>query len=512
MLKSSPRTRSPWSALAVLALSMLVIGLDTMVLTVALPSLSRQLGATTTQLQWTTTAYTLVLGALMIPMGALGDRFGRSRLLAVSLLGFGAASALCAFSSNADMLIVGRALLGVCAAAAMPLSMAVLPGLFPDLQDRQRAMGIWMASSALGLPLGPIVGGLLLQHFWWGSVFLINVPIALVGAVAVWFLIPNSRGVVRDRFDYAGVVLSGVGFGSLVYAFTEAGENGWGSVQFIGWLLASIGLLAAFVWRELTTDSPLVRLELLRRPAFRAGTALASATMLVLSGVTFQYSQEFSAAFGADALGVGLRLLPLVGALIVGTRVGTRVSTILGRRGAAMVFCLLMVAASVTQALAADGGYPAYVAMSVLLGLGLGGVLPLAMSMATTDLDDSDAGSGSALLQSIRQIASAVGVAVLGSVVSAAYLPKVEALAMPDAVRAAARDGVVGGTAAAQHSAPGVVDGIVVAFEHGLAISALVCCAVSVVLVALCWLVPAQSSGEQTEVESGERDEIARPA
>ncbi|GAA4383085.1 MFS transporter [Tsukamurella soli] len=511
---STTRARSPWAALGVLALAMLVIGLDAMVLTVALPSLSRELGATTSQLQWVTTVYPLVLGAFMVPFGALGDRLGRSRLLALSLLGFGAASALCAFSGSAAMLVVGRALLGLCAAAAMPLSMAVLPGLFPDPHERQRAMGVWMASSALGLPLGPILGGLLLRHFWWGSVFLINVPVAAVGAVAVWLMVPDSRGTVVPgaRLDIPGVALSVVGFGSLVYAFTEAGERGWTSARFVGWLAVAVALLVLFVWRQLTTPHPLVRLELLRRRGFLAGTVLASATMLLLSGATFQLSQEFSAAFDADALGVGLRLLPIVGALIVGTRISDMAGRRLGRRTVAMASCVLLLAACGVQAVVADGSYGVYAIMSVLLGLGLGGVIPMAMAMATMDLDDSDAGSGSALLQAIRQIASALGVAVLGSAVAAAYGARLVGVTMPASVRAAAQGGVVAGTTSARRVAPDSVAGIVGAYQHGLAMSALVGCGVSVVLVALCLLIPAQSARGPADAEAGEHDEAARTA
>ncbi|KXO98743.1 MFS transporter [Tsukamurella pseudospumae] len=506
-------TRSSWRALGVLSLAMLVIGLDTMVLMVALPSLSTELGATTNQLQWITTVYPLVLGAFMIPLGALGDRWGRSRLLALSLLGFGAASALCAVSTGPGMLIAGRALLGLCAAAATPLSMAVLPGLFPEPGERQRAMGIWMASSALGMPLGPIVGGVLLQHFWWGSVFLINVPIAMIGAIAVWRMIPDSRGVATGaRFDVPGSLLSIVGFGALVYAFTDAGRSGWTSAAFLAWLGVAAAFLVAFVVRELRVAYPLVRLDLLRRPGFRAGTILAAMSMMVLAGATFQFSQEFSAAFGADALGVGLRMLPIIGALIVATRIGEPAVRALGRRTVAAGACLLLLAACVVQATAASGGYGVYAVMSVLLGLGLGGLIPLAMSLATLDLHDSDAGSGSALLQSLRQIASALGVAVLGSVVSTAYLQRLGTVDMPRAVRAVAEDGVVAGTAVARAAAPDAVSGIVAAYEHGLAASGLVASAVCVVLVALCLLIPAQSAHEQADEDEQERDGVPRTA
>ncbi|MGX9293169.1 MFS transporter [Tsukamurella paurometabola] len=510
MPQNRNRARSPWAALTVLALAMLVIGLDTMVLTVALPSLARELGASTTALQWITTAYPLALGALMIPMGALGDRIGRVRVLSLALLGFGAASALCAFAGSTELLVAGRVLLGVCAAAAMPLSMGVLPTLFPDKAARERAMGVWMASSAAGMPLGPILGGVLLQHFWWGSVFLINVPIAVVAAVAVHRMIPESKAERPAGLDVIGVVTCVAGFGALVWAFTEAGASGWTSGRFLVLLGVAVAALALFGWRELTAERPLVRLTLLRRKGFLAGTVLASATMLLLASSVFQLAQVFSVLFQADSLGIGLRLLPVIAGLIVGARGGPVLVRRFGRRAVAAGSIGLLALTFAVQAAFPEGPLAVYTVTTVLLGLGLGGVMPLVMSLAMGDLDADDAGAGSALMQSIRQISSALGVAVFGSVVTAAYGERLGVVGLPGPLERLARDNPVVGVPAVRAADPGAIDGVLAAYAHGLAVGAVVGLVLSVVVLALCRLIPAESGDERDEAERGAA--AARPA
>ncbi len=510
MSENRNRTRSPWTALVVLALAMLVIGLDTMVLTVALPSLARELGASTTALQWITTSYPLALGALMIPMGALGDRVGRVRVLSLALLGFGAASALCALAGSTGVLVVGRVLLGVCAAAAMPLSMGVLPTLFPDKADRERAMGVWMASSAAGMPLGPILGGVLLQHFWWGSVFLINVPIAVIAAIAVRRMVPDSRSTAGGGLDLPGIVTCVAGFGALVWAFTEAGQSGWTSARFLGLLVVAVVALALFVWRELTAARPLVRLTLFQRRGFLAGTVLAGITMLVLASGVFQLSQLFSVLFGLDALGIGLRLLPIIGGILVGTRVGPVLAARVGRRAVAASSVLLLASGFVIQALWPAGPYGVYATITVLLGLGMGGVIPMVMAMATGDLDASDAGAGSALMQSIRQIASALGVAVFGSVVAAGYGARLAGLELPARLAGTVRDNPVAGVPALRAVDPSAVGPVLDAYSHGLAVAGVAGAVLSVGVLALCALIPAESGHDGAD--EGERSEAARAA
>ena len=510
----SARVRSPWLALGVIAAAMLTIGLDATIVNVALSPISRELGASTTELQWVTTSYALTLGALMIPFGALGDRLGRSRMLAGGLLAFALASLLCAFSPDPGTLVVGRVLLGAAAAAMVPLSMAVLPSLFPDAAERQKALGIWLAASALGLPLGPIVGGLLLQHFWWGSVFLVNVPLAGLGALAVIMLVPESRGSATARLDLLAVVLSAAGTGTLVYAFTAAGEHGWLSWQFGMALASAAALLAAFTVRTLRSAHPLVDLRLLRRRRFAIGTAMAAVTMVLLSGSMFGLTQLFSVSFGSDALSTGLRLLPLVGGLILGTRVGSRVIAAIGQRNAVVLFCLLVLAASVGQVFSVGASYWLFAVLMAVLGAGIGGIIPVSMFLAMGELSNADAGSGSALIQAIRQICSALGVALLGSVTASTYADRLDSVDLPTDVRGPVADSVTAGVqllATTGHRE--LITPVVEAYGHGLAVAGGVAAVIALATLALAWFmpdataplapVPAQAAGAADEPVDG---------
>ncbi|WP_062394362.1 MFS transporter [Gordonia phthalatica] len=508
------RTSRPWLSLGVLSVVMLVIGLDMMVLMVALPELARDLNATTGDLQWITMVYPLALGALMIPLGAVGDRIGRVRLLSWSLLGFAAASVFCALSPTVSWLIAGRMLLGVAAAAITPLSMGVLPSLFPDPDERRRALGIWMAAAAAGVPIGPIFGGLLLQHFWWGSAFLIGVPFAVVAAVSARVLIPEPReSLATGPIDVVSAVVSTAAFGGLVYAFTSAGDAGWLSPRFLIGTVAALGLLTALVRRIRTAAHPLFRPELLASRSFLLGTALVSAAMLLLGGITFQYSQLFAVAFDADSLGVGLRLLPVIGGLIVGTRLVEPVASRLGQRAAGLASGLLIGVGALLQALLTTGGYGVFAAVMVLTGVGMGGLIPLSMDLAVGEVVGADAGSGSAVLQSLRQIGTALGVAIIGSVSSVAYQTGIDGLrlsALPHGVADAVRDNGVAGVAAAQSGAPDLVEPITSAFLRGVSAAGWVGVGIGCGLTLLCLLLPAQSGhGRSESNDDGATDGIA---
>ena len=311
-----------WWALAALALSMLTIGLDATVLNVALPTLATELDASTSQLQWFVASYTLVLGALIIPMGSLGDRFGRKRLLLAGLAIFGASSAACAFADSAGVLIAARAFQGIGGAAMMPLSLAMLPVLFHDREERTRAMSIWVTCSAIGLPLGPIVGGWLLDHFSWGAVFLINVPLVAVGVLALSVYLPESRSTQTQPTDIPGIVLSSTGLVAVIYGLIEAGQDGWTSASVLAPILAGVALLDAFVAWERRSSHPLVDLALFSNRDFTIGTALATVANVALFGLLFVMPQYFQDVGGSNPLGTGVRLLPMIGGLIIATRIG----------------------------------------------------------------------------------------------------------------------------------------------------------------------------------------------
>ena len=483
---SAPTRR--WFALGALALSMLTIGLDTTILAVALPTLSHELGASTSQLQWFSAAYTLVLAALLLPAGDMGDRFGRKGLLLGGLGVFGLASLLCAFATSPGMLIADRALLGVGAAVMMPLSMAVLPVLFPEPADRQRALTVWVTSTSLGLPLGPIVGGWLLQHFWWGSVFLVNVPVVLIGLVAIALWVPASHGITSGRFDLAGAVLSSTGLLALTFGLIEVGRRGWSDPMCLASIVVGVALLAGFVLFERGRSNPIVDLALFRSRPFAMGSTLATLAGFLMFGIIFTVPQYTDAVLGTDALGTGLRMLPMIGGLIVGTRLG---APLLRRLTPALVIAVgfvILTAASVLGALTTLSSGYGYVAIwLVLAGVGFGVVLPVAMSAALSALPPARAGSGSGLIQALRQAGGTIGVAVLGTILSAGYLAR---LHLPASLPAAAQDQVndsvgAGVAVARQLGDQALVHDVQAAFVHGLSMVMLACVVMSVVGVVL---------------------------
>ena len=269
-----------WWALGALALSLMTVGLDLTILNVALPTLATELHASTGELQWFADAYNVVLAAALLPAGLLGDRFGRKRMLLLALSLFGAASLACSFAESSGQLIAGRALLGLGAAALLPLSMSILPVLFTPA-ERPRALTIWVTANSLGIPLGPIVGGWLLDNHRGGSVFLINVPVVLIGLAAIAVLLPESRDPRRPRIDVAGVITSSLGLVGLTYGVIQGGEHGWGEPGTLLTLAVGIASLGAFVLRQLREarrpgGQPLVDLALFRSPRFTWGGVLST--------------------------------------------------------------------------------------------------------------------------------------------------------------------------------------------------------------------------------------------
>src|ERR1700683_4534034 len=323
-----------WWALVAIAASVLVVGLDLTVLNLALPTIATDLHASTGDLQWFSAAYSLVLAAAMLPAGLLGDRLGRKKVLLVALVLFGASSAACAYATSTGELIAARAVLGIGAAAIFPLSLSVIPVLFAP-EERQKPIALMASATFISFPIGPIVGGYLLDHFWWGSVVLINVPVVLLALVAVIVLMPESRRELRPRLDVVGVLLSSAGLGGLTYGFIRAGDTGWTSTSALATIAAGIAVLAVFVaWeRRLTRRAargvnvrPLIELGLFRSAGFTWGTTLATLVSFAMFGIFFAMPQFFQEVQGTNAVGSGLRLLPMIGGLVVGMIGSTRLA------------------------------------------------------------------------------------------------------------------------------------------------------------------------------------------
>jgi MFS transporter, DHA2 family, multidrug resistance protein len=471
-----------WWALGALALSLMTVGLDLTILNVALPTLATELDASTGQLQWFADAYNLVLAAALLPAGLLGDRFGRKRMLLIALSLFGAASLACSFADSSGQLIAGRALLGLGAAALMPLSMSILPVLFTP-EERPRALTIWVTANSLGIPLGPIVGGWLLDHYHWGSVFLINVPVVLIGLVAIAVLLPESRDPRRPRIDIPGVITSSLGLVGITYGVIQGGENGWDAASTLLTLAVGVVSLGAFVLRQLGESrrpdgQPLVDLALFRSPNFTWGGVLATLSTFAMFGVLFAMPQYFQAVIGADALGTGLRLLPIIGGLLLGAQLSDRIAPRVGPAvTVALGFALLAGGLLAGATTGADTGYGFAAAWMTVLGAGLGFALPAAMDAAIGALSPDRSGVGSALLMALRQVGGTIGVAVLGTVLASGYRD-----ALGDGVPEAARESVSAGAAVAhQLGSPSLLESVQTAFIEGMDAMLWVCAGVAVV-------------------------------
>jgi len=463
-----------WLALAAIVLALIAIGLDGTVLSLALPTLSRSLGASEAELQWFVTAYTLALAAAMLPSGLLGDRYGRRSVLLGSLLLFGAMSIACAFSTTPLEFIAARAILGVAGAAAIVMSLSVITVLF-DEAERPRAMGIWAAGNFLSMPIGPIVGGYLLTHAWWGWVFLMNVPIIVIGTLVVIAFVPDSRSERRPGMDYPGVALSSAGLAALMYGFVEAGANGWGSGAAVEFTLAGLALLAAFVaWEAWLTvrpsGEPLIDLALFRSRSFSWGVILTAVGIFGLFGVLFTLPQYLQAVAGLDAEGAGFRFLPAILGMVVGALPADRVAARIGPK-MSVVAGLLIIAAGMlagSQMTASSGdGFIALWTFAVGFGSGVG--LATAASMAIVELDAERSGVGAALLQAVVKLGPAFGATILGSVLNATYQSHVSVAGLPAAAADAVRQSAFGGLAvAAQTGSAALADSVRASFVAGM--------------------------------------------
>ncbi len=460
-----------WWALTALVLSVLVIGFDTTILNVALPTLGGAIHASNSQLQWIVDAYVLVFAGLLLPAGALGDRYGRKLLLMLGLALFGGASVIGALVDNPGQLIAVRAVMGVGAAILTPITLAVLPVLFSEA-ERGKAIAIVTAGIGLGIPLGPLVGGYLLKHFWWGSIFLVNVPAAVLALIAVAALIPESRDPARQRVDVVGGVLSTIGLVAFVYGIIEVPGKGWRSPLVVGALGLGVGMLAVFVAQQRGTRYPMIDLKLFRSARFLWGSTTATLASFALFGVLFVIPQYLQLVRGNDALGAGLRLLPLMGGLFVAAPLSTRVVSLVGTKIPVALGMTVISTGLAWGSLTGFGtAYGQVAAWMATIGLGTGLALAPAMDAVLGALPPGRSGSGSALTMTMRQVGGALGIAILGSVLAGAYAAQAPAAgreSLPAAAGYAARTGDLAVLVGGQH-----------AYLHAMDRVLLVCAAVA---------------------------------
>lgn len=492
-----------WWALAIIDLCLLAITMDNTILNVALPTISRQLGATGSQLQWIVDAYIVVFAGLLLTAGTLGDRLGRKRLLLSGLSVFGVASMATVLVTTPDQLIAVRAVMGLGGALLMPATLSLITNMFSDAA-RPKAIATWAAVAGAGMVLGPIVGGALLEIFNWNAIFLANVPIVAIGIVGTLWLIPESRDESPSGIDPVGAILSIIGVATLVFGIIEAPGAGWGSTETIVRIGAGLGLTAAFGIWEVHQRAPMFDIRLFGRPGFGATSFAETVAHFALVGGTFALTQYLQFVWGQKPLQAGLSMLPIAFGVVVGSGVASRLLPRIGARylisgGMAGISASLLI----ISRLSVDSPYLLFAAALIVMSLGMGLAMAPATDLIMGAVDKARAGVGSATNDTTRELGAALGVAVFGSIVSSGYRDGLEArladlpggiAGLPPAVGAAVRDSI-GSASVAASQLPGetgkaVIDAARQAFVAGMSTSAIVGSVVVAIgaVIVLAWL------------------------
>ncbi|MFI6766046.1 MFS transporter [Streptomyces sp. NPDC050355] len=465
-----------WAILAVLCLAVFVVSIDTTVLNVALPTMSRELGAGTEELQWIVDAYTLVLAGVLLTAGSLSDRFGRKKMLMVGLAVFGIASGLGAFAQEPWQVIAARGLMGVGGSFFMPGTLSILVHVFSP-EERASAIGRWGAVTALGMVLGPLLGGLLLEHFWWGAVFVLNVPVVVLALIGVGWIVPESSDPVARRADLPGTVLSTVGMGGVLFGVISAPTRGWGSGIVLTALIGGLVVLALFFLRQATAKEPMLDLRLMFSRQFLGASGTMAFLMFSLLGGAFVVTQQLQLVLDFSPMSAGLATVPLAAAIVVSSPLSPLVARAIGARITIALGLATMAAGLGVLAFFAPGaGYPPVAVGLVLLGAGMGlAVAPVNDVLMSAGPPESS-GRLSAMNDTVQELGSAFGIAVIGSVLALAY-----GNALPGTVPAGMRHSL-GEAADAVHGMPAEQAGSLLgaahrAFAHGMTLSMAVCAA-----------------------------------
>jgi EmrB/QacA subfamily drug resistance transporter len=507
-----------WTILYVLVVCLLVIVLDNTVLNVALKTIAdprEGLGASQGQLEWAINSYTLVFAGLLFTFGVLGDRIGRKRMLIIGMLLFGLSSLLSSYAQTPGQLILARAAMGLGGAAVMPQTLSVIANVF-EPEERGRAIGLWAGAVGVGIAIGPITGGLLLDHFWWGSVFLINVPVVVAGVIAIALVVPESRGP-HMRIDFGGVLLSIVGLVLLTYGIIEGGEKATVSDPLVyGPAIAGLVLLAVFVWYESRIEHPSLNVKLFRDGRLSASVGAIALVFFALGGVVLFISLYLQSVRGFSPLRAGMLSLPLAAGQLL---VSPRSATLVGRYGSRMVAAtgLVMVAlALLSYHVTATVDSPIWMLEITFFvqGAGMGMVMPPATTAVMAVLPREQAGSGSAINNIARQVAIALGVAVLGSLVASLYRSGMQPhlAALPAKLRETAGESIGATAGVAEKLGPAgrvLMDPAHQSFVHAIHITSAISSAVALLgaLVVLKWM-PGKKQTEALE-PSVERREPA---
>ena len=420
--RREPRAHG-WAAVVVVCVAALIINVDNTILNVALPALVRQLHATSSELQWIVDSYAMVFAGLLLVGGSLADRFGRRRLFLIGLTVFAGGSIGAAFSGSVHLLIAWRAVMGAGAALTIPSSLSIINDLFRDPKERARAIGAWGGTIGLGIAIGPIAGGLLLARFWWGSIFIVNVPIVVAGFLGALVLVPDSSNPAAERPDPGGASLSIAGLGLLLWAIIEAPTAGWASREVVAVGLASLAVLVAFVIWEARSRHPMLKLGFFSDRRFSVAATAESLGTFGLLGALFLQTQFLQFDLGYSPFQAGLRILPVAALLAVSAPLSPIVARFIGIKFT-VAAGLGAIAAGLWQVSAVSGlatTYADVVPGLLLIGLGAGLLLPTATNSVVGSVPQGDSGVGSASNAVALQVGGALGVAVIGSVMSTRY-------------------------------------------------------------------------------------------
>ncbi len=425
--------------LAVLCVSLLIVSLDNTILNVALPVIVRTLHASSSSLQWIVDAYAIVFAGLLLVAGSLGDRLGRKWVFMAGLFIFALGSAASAISGTADRLIAARAFMGIGGAAIMPSTLSILTNTFTEARDRARAIGIWSGTTGLGVAVGPVAGGWLLAHFWWGSVFLINVPICLAGLLATAWLVPNSKNPDSKQPDPIGGLLSIMGMGFLLWGIIEAPDRSWSSPLILGAIGAAVVVLVVFAIWEHRSSHPMLQVSFFSSRRFSGAMAAMGLVMFTLMGGLFLLTQYLQFSLAYSPLETGLRIAPIAAVLLVMAPLSTVLERFVGTK-AVVVSGMLVVAAgfALLSQVSVHDRYVNVLPAFLLIGLGTGLAFAPATESVMGSLPTDEAGVGAATNGASLQTGGALGVGILGSLLNTRYqdrlTPALSGHAIPAAV------------------------------------------------------------------------------
>jgi EmrB/QacA subfamily drug resistance transporter len=517
---SAPPHPRRWWTLSVLCTSLVLITVDTTILNVALPTLGRTVADSTDELQWVVDAYTVVFAGLLLTCGSLGDRFGRRRALAAGLVVFGVGCLASALVTTAGWLIAMRGVTGIGAALIFPATLSIITNAFTDPVERQRAIAVWAGTAGIGIALGPLAGGVLLEHFYWGSIFLVNLPVIALALAGLWLVVPESRDPEHRRLDPVGAALSVAGLGTLVYGVIRGGSEGWLDGVTLATLAAGAAVIAVFVVHEVRTPSPLLDMRVFRNRRFTGASAAVAAIYFCLFGTIFLVTQHLQVLLGYGTLAAGVRTVPFAVTLLIVANLTPRIVARVGPRWPIVAGSVVVAVSQIPRiASTPDTGYDLIFAGQTLFALGMGLLIAPATASIMGSLPPGRAGVGSAMNDTARQVGGALGVAVMGSLAAAGYRAelddRVTTLSLPGRALAQTRESLSGALATGDGA---VAEAGRAAFISGLRWASVVAIVVALAGAAAAWrLLPAGralagAGGDPPAPRPDDRPDTTEPA